>query len=218
MGPKVNIPVPSASKPAVKDSNAILGVAIGAAPLLAVPVVGLSVLRSALSKTQARRALIEKEIYDAEQARIQQKKDSAANFQALLPAVGLLGASVTILGLIILAPFSNPDLLGSVMKKPEEKAAVTKTVKAPELPGAVVAPKATFAAKRATESKDAKKTVAAEKEEAVQAEEVAGEAAADAAKAKEVANKLKQEELAAERDAKVKEAAEKEAAKLVAEK
>ena len=76
-----------ASDPALKDDNALLGVALGAAPLVAVPVLGLSALRSALSATQARRAQIEQEIEKAELAKIKRKKDAAADISAAVPAL-----------------------------------------------------------------------------------------------------------------------------------
>jgi outer membrane biosynthesis protein TonB len=58
------------STPGEKDPNAgTLGVALGAAPLLVAPVIALSAARGALSKTQARRAQIQKEIEEKEAAR-----------------------------------------------------------------------------------------------------------------------------------------------------
>jgi len=78
--PKVELPQPKPSAPAkvvVKDDNAILGVGLGIAPLVAVPVVGLSAVRSALAKTQARRAQIQKEI-EAQEAAKAKKQFSAS--------------------------------------------------------------------------------------------------------------------------------------------
>jgi hypothetical protein len=86
--------IPSLPKPAPKpkgvvkpastaaaDANAgPLGVALGAAPLVAVPFVGLAVARGALSKTAARRAQIQKEIAAAEEAR--KKKSIKAEVDA----------------------------------------------------------------------------------------------------------------------------------------
>lgn len=55
---------------AEKDPNAgTVGIALGAAPLLVGPLVALSAARSALSKTQARRAEIQKDIEEKEAAR-----------------------------------------------------------------------------------------------------------------------------------------------------
>ena len=66
-------PVPAAPKPVVvaeKDPNAsTLGVALGAAPLIVAPFVALAGARGALSKTQARRAQIQKDIEEKEAAR-----------------------------------------------------------------------------------------------------------------------------------------------------
>ena len=56
--------------PAEKDPNAsTVGVALGAAPLIVAPFVALAGARGALSKTQARRAQIQKEIEEKEAAR-----------------------------------------------------------------------------------------------------------------------------------------------------
>lgn len=84
--PSIKVPsisVPKPKKPAPKpkamavakptgaaDPNAgPIGVALGAAPLVAVPLVGLAAARGALSKTAARRAQIQKEMAAAEEAR-----------------------------------------------------------------------------------------------------------------------------------------------------
>ena len=68
--PAISLPKPPAPKsPSEADANPLLGVALGAAPLVAVPVVGLSALRSTLSKTQERRKQIEAEIAAAEEAK-----------------------------------------------------------------------------------------------------------------------------------------------------
>jgi hypothetical protein len=92
--PSVNIKAPSVKlpsrpKPAPKpksvakpsapaDANAgPVGVALGAAPLIAIPLVGLTAARGALSKTAARRAQIQKEMAAAEEAR--KKKSISAD-------------------------------------------------------------------------------------------------------------------------------------------
>lgn len=79
--PKPSISVPSLPKPAPKPkavakpsapadaSVGPVGVALGAAPLIAVPVIGLAAARGALSKTAARRAQIQKEIAEFEEAK-----------------------------------------------------------------------------------------------------------------------------------------------------
>lgn len=92
--PKIPLPkTPKAADPALADDNAILGVALGVAPLLAVPVVGLAALRNALSATQARRSEIQKGIDEAEKARLQRQIATGADGQALVPALGLLSSS-----------------------------------------------------------------------------------------------------------------------------
>lgn len=71
--PAISIPKPAASKPPAEgDINPLVGVALGAAPLVAVPVIGLSSLRSTLQRTQARRQKIEDEIKAAEEAKKKQ--------------------------------------------------------------------------------------------------------------------------------------------------
>lgn len=73
--PREEKPKPVAQPKAVattaeKDPNAsTLGVALGAAPLVVAPFVALAGARGALSKTQARRAQIQKEIEEKEAAR-----------------------------------------------------------------------------------------------------------------------------------------------------
>lgn len=71
-------PAPKKSTPAsTSDSSALpLGVALGAAPLVAAPVVALSAGRSFLAKTQARRAEIQEEIAAQEAAKAKKKLDS----------------------------------------------------------------------------------------------------------------------------------------------
>jgi len=83
--PKLPKPAPkpkAVAKPsAPADSNAgPLGIALGAAPLVAVPLVGLAAARGALSKTAARRAQIQKEMAAAEEAR--KKKSIQADVDA----------------------------------------------------------------------------------------------------------------------------------------
>ena len=85
--PKLPKPAPrpkGVAKPSAPvDANVgPLGVALGAAPLVAVPLIGLAAARGALSKTAARRAAIQKEVAAAEEAKkkkaIQAEVDSAS--------------------------------------------------------------------------------------------------------------------------------------------
>lgn len=66
-GPKPKA-VAKPSGPADPNAGPV-GVALGAAPLVAVPILGLAAARGALSKTAARRAVIQKEMAAAEEAR-----------------------------------------------------------------------------------------------------------------------------------------------------
>ena len=67
-------PKPKAPKaPVEKVSSPVPGVARGAAPLIAVPVVGLGALRSTLTKTKARRDEIAAEIEAFEKAQAKKK-------------------------------------------------------------------------------------------------------------------------------------------------
>ena len=67
-------PKPKAPKaPVEKVSSPVPGVALGAAPLIAVPVVGLGALRSTLTKTKARRDEIAAEIEAFEKAQAKKK-------------------------------------------------------------------------------------------------------------------------------------------------
>lgn len=77
----VVVPVPSPPAPkavvtAEKDSNASLGLALGAAPLIIAPVALLAGARGALSKTQARRAEIQKQIEEKEAAKKKAEKQA----------------------------------------------------------------------------------------------------------------------------------------------
>lgn len=87
-----SISLPSLSLPKAKDTpddNALLGIAVGAAPLVAVPVIGLSALRTTLSNTAARRAEIQAEIAAFEE----EKKKKAAKASAS-PDGAVLGQAV----------------------------------------------------------------------------------------------------------------------------
>lgn len=133
--PQLPTPKPKAavsSAPVVKEDNALLGVPLGLAPLVAVPVVGLSALRSTLSKTQARRAAIEKEIAAAEEEKKKKELNAETDGEAAVQALGFLGAAVAAIGIAVTAPFAG--LTGSEAPSPLPKSstpAVTKTVDAP---------------------------------------------------------------------------------------
>lgn len=73
-------PVAKAVAAAEKDPNAsTLGVALGAAPLLVAPLVALAGARGALSKTQARRAQIQKEIEEKEKEAARKRVERSAD-------------------------------------------------------------------------------------------------------------------------------------------
>ena len=80
--PPVSLPkAPKAPKaPVVADDNAGLGVLVGGAPLVLVPLAALAAGRDLLTKTAARRAEIQKEIADFEAS--QAKKKRLANADA----------------------------------------------------------------------------------------------------------------------------------------
>lgn len=73
--PSVSLPKPKPSTPKPKsdsDVNPLVGVALGAAPLVAIPVIGLSAVKDSLTRTQARRQAIEDDIKAREEARKKQ--------------------------------------------------------------------------------------------------------------------------------------------------
>lgn len=74
---------------AAKDPNAGLGVALGAAPLVIAPFAALAAAKGALSKTVARREIIQEKI--AEQAAAAAKKEAKAD----VDAGGVVGALVS---------------------------------------------------------------------------------------------------------------------------
>ena len=92
--PTKPVPKPPAPKPVAKtdkDPNAVpLGLALGGAPLLLAPIVALGAGRDLLSKTQARRAEIQKEIEEYEEAQKQKK------LQAEVDGTGITTALVSI--------------------------------------------------------------------------------------------------------------------------
>lgn len=134
-----------------------LGVALGAAPLIAVPVIGLAAARGALSKTAARRAQIQKEIAAAEEAKKKKALEADVDPGTLAKATvcianpvgsvimtnflvthhcvcfpqAFLGAGVAAIGLVVTAPFANIDgpSLPSISSG-NGKPAVEKVVKA----------------------------------------------------------------------------------------
>lgn len=74
-------------KPAESDPNAgLVGVALGAAPLVLVPFVALSAGRDFLTKTAARRAEIEAEIAAAEAAKAKKARDAQVDSAGLAKA------------------------------------------------------------------------------------------------------------------------------------
>jgi outer membrane biosynthesis protein TonB len=112
---KVTPPKPKLAKkiapPKVSDPNAgPLGVALGAAPLIAIPLVALAAGREVLANTAARRAEIEKEIAEREAARakklINVDVDSAGVGAAFVSFNRSLSGSTVLAALITLClPF-----------------------------------------------------------------------------------------------------------------
>eukprot|EP00978_Attheya_sp_CCMP212_P013670 scaffold34349_cov38-Attheya_sp.AAC.1 len=116
--PKVSIPKFGGAAPKAKvpgppaEPNAqSLGFALGAAPLLAVPILGLAAVRGALGGTVKRREAIQKQI--AEEAAAKAAREAAKKTDvdggALAGAIGFLGASAAAVGLIVTAPFANME-------------------------------------------------------------------------------------------------------------
>ena len=90
--PKAKSVVAPPKKPTESDPNAgLVGVALGAAPLVLVPFVALSAGRDFLTKTAARRAEIEAEIAAAEAAKAKKARDAQVDSAGLAKA-GVSGA------------------------------------------------------------------------------------------------------------------------------
>lgn len=84
------VPVAKSTASSQKDPNAVTtGVALGAAPLVAVPFVALGALRSTLTNTKARREEIAKEIAEFEAAEAKKKAKKNADVDG-----GTLGKAV----------------------------------------------------------------------------------------------------------------------------
>jgi len=94
-------------KMTISEGESLAGVGLGLAPLVAVPVIGLTVLRGALGKTIARREAIQKEIEAAEKARIQKQLSSSTDESTAVKALASLGAAAATAALIVIAPFSG---------------------------------------------------------------------------------------------------------------
>ena len=104
----VVVPVPSPPAPkavvtAETDPNASLGLALGAAPLIIAPVALLAGARGALSKTQARRAEIQKQIDEKEAAKKKAEK------QAEVDGGGVVGALVSIINSAIVMIYAHVE-------------------------------------------------------------------------------------------------------------
>jgi hypothetical protein len=85
--PKAKSVVAPPKKPTESDPNAgLVGVALGAAPLVLVPFVALSAGRDFLTKTAARRAEIEAEIAAAEAAKAKKARDAQVDSAGLAKA------------------------------------------------------------------------------------------------------------------------------------
>ena len=96
--PKVSKPTPQKAevappkKPVESDPNAgLVGVALGSAPLVLLPLVALSAGREVLSRTAARRAEIEAEIAAQAAAKAKKARDAAVD------SAGVAKATVSIL-------------------------------------------------------------------------------------------------------------------------
>ena len=182
---------PVAAPPADSDPNAgPIGVALGAAPLVAAPFVALSAARGTLQRTKERRDKIQAEIDAFEAAQAKKQISASVDGGDLTKALGLFGGAGAALGLILAAPFSNVEA-----PAPAPKAAIEKTVK-PEAaklsetkaPSIAAAP-AKKAVKKAAPKKVAKGAYDLDLEERVAEEEaVAAEDAADAKAAKDVSD------------------------------
>ena len=179
---------PVAAAPADSDPNAgPVGVALGAAPLLAAPFVALAATRGTLQRTKERRDKIQSEIDAFEAAQAKKQVNVNVDGGGLTKALGLFGGAGAALGLILAAPFSNIEAPASAPKAAIEKTVKTKAKKVSETkaPSVVSAPKK--AVKKAAPKKVAKGAYDLDLEERVAAEEaVAAEDAADAKAAKEV--------------------------------
>lgn len=220
--PEVGFSLPSFSLPSLPKSspktgsssgaNPLLGVALGAAPLIAIPAVGLLALRSQLSATLERRDEINRDLAEAEAARIKKEKDADIDTAGLLKAGGIFGAATVLLGLIVFQPYN--DLMGGgespgrlqpgipkpvaelLIKDPtkvkEEKPKKEKKSEAPKKEKTEKAPKKEKV-KKLTKAEIEAEKVAAEKAEA---DKIAAEKAA-AEKAE--ADKIEAEKAAAEK-------------------
>jgi len=192
--------------------NPLLGVVLGAAPLIAIPAVGLLALRSQLSATLERRDEINRDLAEAELARIKKEKDADIDTAGLLKAGGIFGAATVLLGLIVFQPYNDlmgggespgrlqpgiPKpiaelLIGDPTKVKEEKPKKEKKSEAPKKEKQEKAPKKEKV-KKLTKAEIEAEKVAAEKAEADKI--VAEKAAAEKAEA----DKIEAEKAAAEK-------------------
>lgn len=210
--PKPRVPSLPAKRPAPSkapveaDANAgPIGVALGAAPLVAAPFVALAATRGTLQRTQARRAKIQEEIYAFEVAKAKKQVQADVDGATLGKALGLFGGAGAALALVLAAPFSSFE---APPTSTAPKPAVQKTVKAAKTklfetkaPSVVATP-----TKKAVKTKKvARGPYDLDLEERVVEEEaVAAEDAASARAAAEAAKKAKADAKAAERAAKEK--------------
>ena len=197
---------PVEKAPADSDPNAgPIGVAVGAAPLVAAPFIALTAARGTLQRTKARRDKIQEEIDAFEAAQAKKKVQADVDGATLTKALGLLGGAGAALGLIPAAPFSNIEAPPAAPKAAIQKIAKASKVKESETKAPSVISAPTKKAVKKTTKKVAKGAYDLDLEERVVEEEaVAAEDAASAKLAAEKAAKAKAEAKAAERAAKEK--------------
>jgi len=114
---KVEKAVAPPKPPVEKDPNAgVVGLALGAAPLVAAPVFALTAARGALSKTAARRQEIQDRI-DAEAAAKAAAKAAAVNTEVdggeIFKAVAFLGGAAGALGFSVISSLTGSGLIES---------------------------------------------------------------------------------------------------------
>lgn len=131
--PKKVTAVTKAPTVSAEPANISLGVALGAAPLVVLPLLALGAGRGALSKTVARREQIQKEI-EAVEKKKRAKFNPPADSVGIAKATAFLGGAAASLALIIAAPFSDmKELKLPEAPKPVAKPQVIKTVKVKNL-------------------------------------------------------------------------------------
>uniref|UniRef100_A0A7S1BPW3 Uncharacterized protein n=1 Tax=Corethron hystrix TaxID=216773 RepID=A0A7S1BPW3_9STRA len=125
--PKVRVPVPKPEAKKADLGTSVAGVALGAAPLVAVPALGLLAFRETLGNTLERREVIQKDVERAAEERRKKELQSDVDIGGLAQAALFIGGAGAAAAGIIFQP-----LIMSSIKAPSISAPAAKTKPAPK--------------------------------------------------------------------------------------